>query len=527
MSLGAGYEILFNGDFVVYNMTTAPKYLEGVPQKIDSENKDASGAPAWTYTVLSTPSFKNYKFLTLHKMPDDFTGSKDGYEYFHGYISANELQSKKLPLDANPRKPSPTPVTKSMQATLSKFGDEFHHWNNGITVICESVKDNGDGTYKIEFGTPLNQHGYGIVNGGHTYYSIEQSKIKFASSVAARIELVILPDRYSDLERENAIKQIAMKRNAHNELDVKTETHYSGGYNPWIEALGAHSKEIVWLQGDPNAVAGAIGAEKFITLLTSSDPYYFTHFQTKAKNHHQQCAAGSSPHKRWAKELAKPFSDLKMEHSLLVLDDLMKLLHQLSYSLENDDFSKISKNIKGTKIWQQLKSIQTKDLKFHPDRSATKKFSGYDLFTHARWGPLFLGPFRGNMWIGRANSTRFTGWLTDPMDLWSKERISFVKHLHTLAQSISGSWVTKFFQDGSPFSYDFAERQLGKANLIKTMPYKFFEEGVSEAYHLTSAPSKATHTLEIINTVEGRFSKVVLHKGVITTPNQQAFYERR
>ena len=124
-----------------------------------------------------------------------------------------------------------------MQATLSKFGEEFHHWNNGITVICESVTKEANGSYKIEFGKQIEQHGYGIVNGGHTYYSIEQSKIKFSDSVAVRIELVILPPSFTDAERERAIKQIAMKRNAHNELDTKTEAHYSGAYNNWIDAL--------------------------------------------------------------------------------------------------------------------------------------------------------------------------------------------------------------------------------------------------------------------------------------------------
>ena len=59
--------------------------------------------------------------------------------YFHGYLLGSEINQKKLPIDANPRKPSPTKVVKMMQATMVREPNNFHHLNNGMTVIASDL----------------------------------------------------------------------------------------------------------------------------------------------------------------------------------------------------------------------------------------------------------------------------------------------------------------------------------------------------------------------------------------------------
>ena len=138
---------------------------------------------------------------------------------------------------------------------------------------------------------------------------------------------------------------------------------------------------------------------------------------------------------------------------------------------------------------------------------------------------MFLGAFRGNVWIARdSNGNRYSGWLSDPEILWNLEKISFLKQLHNLAQSISGQWVTKFFQDGSPFSYDFAERQFGKANLKSTLPQKFYTGSNDAKYTKTDNQSNATHTLEVKQSSQGKFSVVQLHEGLVSGLPNAGYY---
>ncbi len=86
------------------------------------------------YNVLSTPSKQNYKIQSIKKI-------EIGNDvYYHGYMKASEIRLIKMPLDANPRKPSPTRVVRIMQKTLQERPQDFHHLNNGITIIASSVE---------------------------------------------------------------------------------------------------------------------------------------------------------------------------------------------------------------------------------------------------------------------------------------------------------------------------------------------------------------------------------------------------
>ena len=84
----------------------------------------ASGG--YQFNVLETPTNQNYKVFAAKEFK---TKTTDTY----GYLLGSEINQKKLPIDANPRKPSPTKVVKMMQATMVREPSNFHHLNNGMT----------------------------------------------------------------------------------------------------------------------------------------------------------------------------------------------------------------------------------------------------------------------------------------------------------------------------------------------------------------------------------------------------------
>src|SRR5262245_20888061 len=88
------------------------------------------------YTVLETPGSAH--FAGIKYSGNNETG--DGYLFHHAYIPCQQLKTHGLPLDANPREPVRGDVVKKMEETLRESPAKFHHWNNGITVICDDFR---------------------------------------------------------------------------------------------------------------------------------------------------------------------------------------------------------------------------------------------------------------------------------------------------------------------------------------------------------------------------------------------------
>ena len=105
-------------------------------------------------------------------------------------MSASELRDKKFPLDANPRKPSPTKVVRIMQKTLIDNPKDFHNLNNGITIIATSVELNTNKNEIINYSAPIGNYGDGICNGGHTYYAIEQYQAPTMPEALVRLKFL-------------------------------------------------------------------------------------------------------------------------------------------------------------------------------------------------------------------------------------------------------------------------------------------------------------------------------------------------
>lgn len=223
----------------------------------------------YSFNVLLTPSIQEYNIEELKK----FQIYND--TFWHGYIKGKEIKSKKFPLDANPRKPGPTKVVKLMQATIQKNPINFHHLNNGITLIAKKVHNNKDGKkIIIEFGKLIGNNGDGICNGGHTYFSIDQFQGIISEEMLVRFEIIVLDSELTKEARSEKIKKIAEARNSHNELESITTAHYSGYYDKFINALGIKSVNFKWFEGDPNAIKNAEKVDLLIAKLSSMCPHW-------------------------------------------------------------------------------------------------------------------------------------------------------------------------------------------------------------------------------------------------------------
>lgn len=485
-------------------------------KKIDSKELDSKGHPKWSFEVLKTPEKQTYDFISLQEYTNivtDASGKSDGYTYWHGYISALEVRDKKFPLDANPRKPSPTPITKNMQVTLQKHPTEFHHWNNGMTIICESItKVKGKpNQFEISFGTPIKKHGDGICNGGHTYYSIVKSNLPLTKNQTVRVELVILPAGLSSVEREDIIKNIAQKRNDNNELDDKTLAHYSGSYDKFITELGADSHTVRWFAGDPNATKDALDATKLIGLLTTIDPYWFPHQLTTTKNtkdgsfHMSSARNPGTKHKSWAKEAVTPLSQKNLDHMVPLTRDLLELIDYVNHSLLTDDYTSITAKPKGTSLWKYFKQDGDKyPLYFHPKSTPKKSILGYKLpFTVKA---LLAGAFRKNVWIGndpKGAGITYVGWYMEPKKLWNDSThgmyLNYMSKLFGVSKTIKApSFGNAFIQSPGAYSIQCSELLWGMVGQPTEKPEIIYSTSKSsDKWVMENNPKKVTHYLDI------------------------------
>jgi hypothetical protein len=135
------------------------------------------------YDVLQTPDHINLSNV----IKIDEHVFEDNYKFIHCYVSMSDIKQYGLPIDANPREPSRVSVVNQMINTIRDNPDKFHHWNNGISLVCTKLNYNKDTqVLHVEF-----NEGDGICNGGHTYFAIvKAAKPKCTLAWAALIRLV-------------------------------------------------------------------------------------------------------------------------------------------------------------------------------------------------------------------------------------------------------------------------------------------------------------------------------------------------
>src|SRR5438445_8956440 len=175
-----------------------------------------------SYDVLVAPCDLTLKVVQHAKEP--LTG---GYSIHHIYLQCKEIQSKLLPLDANPREPERSVQVKDMQETIRDHPADFFKLNNGMTLLCEDVSySDSDNSCKIRFG-----QNEGVCNGGHTYFAIVTYSPKIPEGALVHLELIEFPADLDPSAKLQEIVRIARARNNNNRLLLRSEADYLGYYD--------------------------------------------------------------------------------------------------------------------------------------------------------------------------------------------------------------------------------------------------------------------------------------------------------
>lgn len=412
----------------------------------------------YEFNVLETPSTNEYCFESLSR----FQIQND--TYWHGYVKGSELKNKLLPLDANPRKPGPTKVVKIMQATIQKDPKNFHHLNNGITIIASELYfDQSTKIANIKFGPTNGIHGDGVCNGGHTYFSLDQFKGEIEDDLLVKVEILVLDPDMDSTSRFEKIKIIAEARNAHNELESITTAHYSGYYDNLISSLGTNKIYFKWYEGDPEAIKKAQKVDSLIAKITAISPHWYSHYLNIAGNtgsHMPSARNTGSIHKKWEVFKLNENDERNLEYLFPLINDILVLIDEISYSLVVDEFSRVSKRWRNTALWRYLSSGDLVELNFKMING--KKAKGYNL-SHT-FITMVLGAFRENVWFSMSDEgANLVGWLIDPIELWHKHKEVFMRDLNNIASTINApSFGNAFLQNAAIYNYQFTLYKFGE-----------------------------------------------------------------
>ncbi len=462
----------------------------------------------YEFNVIETPEKLTYKIESIK----EFKIRKD--TYWHGYIKGKEIKKKKFPLDANPRKPGPTKVVKIMQATIQKEPENFHHLNNGMTIISKSLDfDQQSSSVTVEFGTSSGIHGDGVCNGGHTYFAIEQFSGVVEDEMLVKVEILVLDPSLSPEERAEKIKVIAEARNSHNELESITTAHYSGYYDGFISTLGSKKVYFKWYEGDPDALKNSEKVDSLIAKLTAICPHWYSHYLNSSGNNgnHMSSARNTgSTHKKWENYKINDADERNLDYMLPLLDDILLLRDEISWSLLHDDFYKVSKRWRSNRLWQYLSSKKDIELKFK--RVDGKKVKGYDL-SHT-FITMILGAFRENVWFSVGDDgINLVGWLEDPIKLWQSHKEILLGKLNNIALTINApSFGNAFLQNPALYNEQltFYSHGVNVQNQV-TKPEIIYDVQSGEKYIIDeSNNSDLVLTCQIIDEDVPPFAEIVV-----------------
>lgn len=165
----------------------------------------------------------------------------------HALVNVNNLP-KEIPLDPDPRRPKINgAVTKRISASLATNNGRFHLLNRGITISVKHYEfDNKREILTLVI--PPDDEKYGIIDGGHTYYSIIKTVADAREEEPDEAEQPggQNSDPFEDqfvhieiLERvENYLADIAEARNFSIQLKNWTLANYRDKFDWLLDALG-------------------------------------------------------------------------------------------------------------------------------------------------------------------------------------------------------------------------------------------------------------------------------------------------
>jgi hypothetical protein len=207
---------------------------------------------------LTIPAYKK-KIFSIDLPSDGFSSSLHKCHIF--YIDVKWLNTNQIKLDANVRKPEETKATKAMESTISDPTKQARFWayNGGLIIVTKKVKINKS-KGAIEIDLPKE---YGLMNGGHTQFSIKRS-LKAAAPTNTLVRVEVVEGEFTDEE----LADIAEARNTSKNLkDMSLAWKKKKFVRLQSKMLKEYSDKIAWTTGELLPSQKAMDADKFIFLL--------------------------------------------------------------------------------------------------------------------------------------------------------------------------------------------------------------------------------------------------------------------
>lgn len=152
-----------------------------------------------------------------------------------------------FPLSPDPRVPKKSPVTRVIVDSLKKWDGKFHLKNRGITIsAAECEYDNTSKRMKLVI---PDEEQYGILDGGHTTFSIESvlgGDLPESEDVAdqfVRLEILI--------GCEDVLGEIAQARNTSMQVKLFSLKNKEGNFEWLKSAVSPFADRIRWSENDP------------------------------------------------------------------------------------------------------------------------------------------------------------------------------------------------------------------------------------------------------------------------------------
>ncbi len=450
--------------------------------------KTITSEDGYDYQILETPGEITLIPESI-KSHDEFP---DEYVLHHVYAKCEEIKNCKLPLESNPREPTKADVVNKMIDTLHHNPQFFHHWNNGISIIIDSIeKGNTETEYKIKF-----REGDGVCNGGHTYFAIETMETEIDQKALVHLELIQLPKESSGHQRLQTIIDIAEKRNRNRQLMESTQADYLNFYEPFKKYLGDKSTLVRWHEGDSEADRiKSIKSEHFIRLLATLDPNWYDHPIINPRGGlHSAARSLKNIHSTWYTGVEDKDPERNLYAIGVLCKEMFSIRDMIPYSLKHDDFTNVSRGWRRSGFYSWLKKEEeekTRELEFF-------KFGELGLDIPPTAEVIFIGTFRHNIWIGKDDlgNTKYVGWLKDPIVLWEATKIELIKRL-TRAFTDAENDPKKFVRNEAPYQNQLIEIMYGM--VAPQDPVRFYDiSNTNDIKKYKKEEANPTHFLEYI-----------------------------
>lgn len=386
------------------------------------------------------------------------------------YVTCEDVRNSALPMDpndanaANPRAPdNDAAVVTDMRDTLIREPGLFHVKNGGITIVCDKfsvipgceIPDDLDEWVEENENVSINWSntnieidiipGDGIINGGHTYYSIMSMIDGIRDTAQVKLEFIQLTDGLEDDERRNLISELAIARNKNRQLTDKSSANYLGYYDNWKNILPEHIRtSMIWKEGDPLS-------ENIMDAETELIPLLWGMEFTESNYHQEYNSEGSttikfdkSLHRKWYAEVTDTSDPL--EHMLPMLPLILNLRENICNSFHSDDFRGNIETRRLTHVRPEragpnsepVETIQFRRTNFANwilkgnVRGRGNEVRNTSVFTkdsfHSvpnTFRDILMANFRSALWykIDLNSEKKIAGWVVDPFILWSNIKV--------------------------------------------------------------------------------------------------------